>query len=179
MQFSADGTSGQNVAVINTPFTASPGNETATVQIAAMFTSSSSASIYEAIGLNSSSGFLTQIAYFNGGAYFVNGPNPADDFFLPVALDTWNIYTIQLDYVTQTASGYVNGTLIGTSSFFTPSTDLINTGFGINSIPGNDIGYFDDLSAPNSPVPEPSSFVLLGTGTLALVGAARRKLFSR
>jgi hypothetical protein len=71
VEFNANGTSGQNVALIDTAFTASPGNETATIQIAAMFTSSTSASIYEVLGLDSSSGFLTQIAYFNGGAYFV------------------------------------------------------------------------------------------------------------
>jgi hypothetical protein len=42
------------------------------------------------------------------------------------------------------------------------------------SLGGFGVGTF---SLTESPVPEPSTFVLLGTGLLGAAGAARRKLF--
>jgi hypothetical protein len=71
-----------------------------------------------------------------------------------------------------------NGTKVTVFSFYAPnSTDIT---------PGNNYGeYVSNASfgvgtfslTENSPVPEPSTFIMLGTGLLGAVGAARRKLF--
>jgi PEP-CTERM motif len=41
---------------------------------------------------------------------------------------------------------------------------------------GNDMGYIDNYRVVENPVPEPSSFALLGTGILGVAGMLRRKL---
>jgi hypothetical protein len=69
-----------------------------------------------------------------------------------------------------------NGTEINVFSFFAPNATDITPGnnygeFATNG--GFGVGTFS-LTA-NSPVPEPSTLVMLGTGVLGAAGALRRK----
>jgi hypothetical protein len=79
------------------------------------------------------------------------------------------------DYSTDTEAAYINGILIGSSSFVAPgSTDLTDNWIGYSYKYGkpSDSRYFDDLSitataVPVSSVPEPANFSLLACGLLA------------
>jgi hypothetical protein len=160
------------IAVAITPFVASPSDETVDVQIAAQFSSSNNNTNYNILALFASNGFFTQVLYSNGQVTYGSGA-------VAVSAGAWNVYDLELDYTTQMGTAFINGTAIGSETFAISAQDLSAILFGINSVPTGDSAYFDDLSVTASAVPEPSSLALLGTGALALVGAARRRLSSR
>lgn len=143
-----------------------------------MFNGPDPNSVFDIFSLSSSDNFtfISQLLYHNGQVSF--GGNS-----LSAAADTWNIYDLNLDFATMTTKAYMNGNYIGSEAFYLPAPDLAYIEFGINQAnnSGTATGYFDDLSVstPNtSPVPEPSSFILMGTGILGVAGFARRKFFS-
>jgi hypothetical protein len=58
------------------------------------------------------------------------------------------------------------------------STSFIDIGTNTYNLAGPVTMIVTDIPDPVSPIPEPSTLALLGTGILGLAGAARRKLFS-
>ena len=72
-----------------------------------------------------------------------------------------------------------NGTELDIFSFYAPGSTDITPGnnYGeIVSVGGFGVGTFS-LTDTTSPVPEPSTLLMLGTGLLGAAGVARRKLF--
>jgi PEP-CTERM motif len=169
---------GQSIIGVGVPFTATPSDETVDLQMSAEFTSATAGTNYDILGVFSSEGFLDQLEYLNGEVFL--GSNTANQ--VAVSAGVWNTYGLHIDYSTDTFTAIVNGQALLSSQFSNTNTGIQNIFFGINSLAGNDAGYFDDLSVttnPTSPVPEPSSLALLGTSALALMAAGRRKLLAR
>ncbi|HEX3968225.1 MAG TPA: PEP-CTERM sorting domain-containing protein [Edaphobacter sp.] len=185
VQFSALGQSGfGDVDQIFFPtFTPTAGDDTVTVQIEALFTQSSTqGTTFEVLDGFSGDLFLDQLTYMDGTVTI--GGADSNVGAVAVTPNTWNTYDLTFDYTTQTATGFVDGTLIGSEPFANVATDLTEADFGINSFPGRgkskdtDSGYFDNLSvttSPVSPAPEPSGIVLLGTGLLGAAGMLRKR----
>jgi hypothetical protein len=126
---------------------------------------------------------MGQIEVFNGDATF--GLADSNIGAVPITFDAWNQYSMVFDFANDTEAAYVNGILIGSSSFVTPgATNLTDNeiGYDFKNGKATDEGFFDDLSitdsAVPSPVPEPGNFSLLACGLLAGVGAFRRRIFS-
>jgi hypothetical protein len=126
------------------------------------------------------------------GCQGCGGYSPVGDYFYQTAfsLAGFDLSTVVLtgQWATDNEGAiYLNGvstgiTLVGdTFSSFTPLT--INSGFqpGLNTLvfyvhnDGGPTGLQVQISGTGSQVPEPSTLVLLGSGLVALAGAARRK----
>lgn len=157
-------------------------NQLVTVSVEAYFTGDSD-EVWEALGPDSSKGFMGQIQVQDGYATF--GLADSNMGAVPVTFDAWNQYSMVFDFSNDTEAAYINGILIGSSSFVTPgATDLTDTQIGYNFKNGraSDKGYFDNLSitatAVPAPVPEPADLSLLACGLLAGLGAFRRRILS-
>lgn len=108
----------------------------------------------------------------NGSNGVPNGVLFSGMFSGPVS---WTLTTLGNGTHSYTLTGVITG-MMGSTSVNAVTVQLTtNTGKGFFggslSISGGD--------TTTTSVPEPSSMVLLGTGTLAMLGMARRKLFAR
>jgi hypothetical protein len=120
---------------------------------------------------------------FLPGGFSLTGLSGVTDATLSGSLDHL------FDVVFQDASTVIVGTLanvsynkhvpysLGTLTL-TSLSDAGPTGFSILDSNGIFCGSVTGPNSDPSPVPEPSSLVLLGSGLLAAAGAARRKLFA-
>lgn len=91
-----------------------------------------------------------------------------------VTRGVWNTFELDLDMTAQTATAFVNGTQIGSGTVANTPGNVFNmVEFGLNSLPGSDLGTFDNLvlTTPNSPAPPPGSSVPALSG-LGLAGLA-------
>jgi hypothetical protein len=95
--------------------------------------------------------------------------------YTQILFGQWNSYTLDINFTTQTLTGYLNGTLIGTEGFAQSNTELTEVGFGIDGANGHATtqAYVDNVSVET--VAEPGSLMLFAAGLLGL-GVGRRRL---
>jgi hypothetical protein len=90
---------------------------------------------------------------------------------LPSSFDFFGYLTSGGGYVYGQVPNDNPGAFIGTSATYTQYFEVSETGNGTSSSP-----FASEEPQPNSPVPEPCTFLQVGTGLLGLAGVARRKL---
>ena len=176
VQFDASGTSGQNIDNEGLTYTA-VGNPEDVVIMDTEFMQSvtGSSSLWDVFASFGTPGFLTQL-FVSDGVANLDGIGA-----VPVGRGAWNDYRLVLDFSSQTATGLVNGQFIASEPFQSAATGLSpiqGVAFGINSSPGTDSGFWDNLSIVSTTAPEPSSLTLLlaGLGAAGAAIAKRRKL---
>lgn len=166
VRFDATGLTGQNSARHLFSYS-SVGNPELVVKFSmqAMISSSDTQSRWTIFSVFSPGVFQAQVnVHPNGTAELRTAGNPPT-VALPIAYDVWNRFDLEVDMSSKLATAYVNGLSLGQKQIAAPSeTSLFQMGFGVNSSPGTDAGYFDDLRIES--VPEPSSLCF------AIIGAA-------
>ena len=176
LEFGATGATGQAGQNHSLSYSLSGNSETTvTIDIEALLTSAGTASDWDMLGLFSSNGFLAQLTVLpNGNATL--GLQSSSVGSVPVSRDTWNLFQLSLNFTTQVVTASVNGQNIGAGPFANgPVTNLTDVGLGINSSPGTDTAYFDNLSVVSTAAPEPSAMLLLSIGAVAFLFSARKR----
>ena len=93
----------------------------------------------------------------------------------PVTRGQWNHFVLNVNMSNDFVSAYMNGNLIASAFNPSPATSLTSFVWGVNSDPGTDTAFIDNISITSSAVPEPSSVVLAGiaTGMMVLTSYVR------
>lgn len=136
--------------------------------------------VFDVLAALGNLGFIAQLTISStGDAEY--GPDGASmtTGSVPITPGVWNHYDLVLDFQNDTATAFINSTLIGSGAFATPSTGLAQIDIGVNDAAGDDaIGYFDNLSV-TTPVPEPSAVILCITMLSGLVLSVRTRISRR
>jgi hypothetical protein len=165
VSFASTGLSGQNL--IRNPITynsLTDPAQTVVYDIHFMESTTGTASNWTVVGTSGAGGFIGAIV-LTGSTGLVN-----DGYGNSVAVTrgTWNDFQLTLDFKTQTYGASVNAQPLGSGAFFNASTDLTSFGFGINSVPGSDVGFFDQVSINSVPEPGYAGLLVAAMGLIAL-----------
>ena len=149
-------------------------DQTVVFDVEFMESSSGSRSNWNPLNVGANGLVIAQIVVQTNGDAVLGLLGPAVGS-IPVSTGTWNDFRLVLDFQTQTVTGYVNSQLLGSGTFANPTTVLGRVNIGLNSAPGGDTGYFDQLSITS--VPEPGYAGLVAAGfVLIAVRASALKL---
>ena len=169
----AANSSGGGSQVVEQPLSYNATGQTVVASVEFMEGSGSQPEEWVPLYAAGSSGTIAFLTIQSGNATPDSGFLPGS---VPVNVGQWYDYELVLNFATQTFSGYVDSTLIGSGSFDTSETTLQDVDLGFGGLPGMNTatGYWDNLSI--TAVPEPSAFFLcLGAlPGLALLSRKRR-----
>jgi hypothetical protein len=172
VQFLSSGLSTQSL--ISQPITYSSIGTLATlvkVQLDFQVSTSGTQSNWDGIAVQGSTGFLGQVVDVSGN--FGLGLASSIVGSIPVVRGVWHHLELDLDYSAQVLTAYIDGVLLGTGPFVHSSTTLSLLSLGVNSAPGSDLGYFDNVLVsainPTATVPALSSWGLVGLALLLAV----------
>ena len=173
VQMNATGTSGQNLDGHSLTYTAVANPEyTVVFDVDFMQSAGGTSSNWSTLALFGNSGFITQAVVNSNGTTHLGTGHPAEASF---TRGVWNHFEVVLNFSTQMAFGYFNGSFLGSNPFESAgNTGMSEVDFGINNTPGTDSGFFDNLSVVST-VPEPSSFATLLMGLGLVLAAAQQR----
>jgi hypothetical protein len=171
--FNATGLTGQTI--VGRPITYNAlGNPESIVRFTmrAMITSAATTSNWNIFSISSSAGFLAQTLVVQSRNARISGGGAATGSIF-IQPDVWNQYEMNVDFANQWATAYVNGEFIGQRPLsVNPATNITRVAFGVNSLPGTDSIFYDDLLVMS--IPEPGSMALLSCGAMPLLWRRRR-----
>ncbi len=175
VDYNAAGATGQDGAFHPLSYS-SVGNASNLVELDMEFQQSvaGTSSTWDVFVADGSSGFLGQLLVLPDGDVTL-GLASSTVGSVPIARGAWNDFQYFFDFSNQTMTAYVNSELIGSGAFANPSTDLTSVGFGVNSLPGTDSAFYDNLTVTSAAAtPEPGSAALVLAGIGAFVTIRRR-----
>jgi hypothetical protein len=161
--FDATGVSGQANNFTPVPSAGQGSVERATDEF---FVSASDSNVFwEVLAVDGNAGFLGQLVVHNDHVQLGLASTAVGS--VAITAGAWHSYTMDFNFSTDVQTAYVDGTLIGSGAFATPSTLLTGLAVGINFANGaaTSQAYADNLLID---APEPSSLVLMGSGLAAL-----------
>ena len=171
MSFNATGLSGQSTAINALTYSDAGGEKIIEATIAMYITPSASPTRWTALSFFSTNGFLAQLLVLDT-AIIGNGPTTTGT--LAINQGTWHSFRLHLDFASQTMTGYADSALIGELPFSILAHDLTQVRFGVNTLPGANTAYFDDLII-TSATPEPTELTWLGLGAIIALLRRRKK----
>jgi hypothetical protein len=168
------GQTGQLLSSLATPF--GLGSHDVRVSIEFLVLPDDAATFWNPLALFGNSGFIGQIQVNGDRAIFGTNGGPQTVF----AIDTYNLYTLDVNFDTDTITALLNDVAFGSSAFDASNTGLARTAFGINVADGTGIStaLFDNLEidvTADATVPEPSMLAVFAIGLLGAGVARRRK----
>ena len=169
VRFDANGLTGQSTArhLFSYESIGNP-DSIVTFSIQAMITSAPTHSRWTILSVFSPGLFQTQInVHPNGITELRTGPGPQGGN-VPFPFDVWNRFDLAIDMNTKLVTASLNGQSLGEKTLTNPDqTSLFQVGFGVNSVPGVDTGFFDDLRIAS--IPEPNSLLLVTLGAAIMM----------